>query len=79
MYKSHLVHAIGSKATAIIDGEQKAVIFDVSPCEETNGMSGLLVCTRAPKGTGIGETFSYERGADDALIMFYDLGEFIPS
>ena len=79
MYKSHLHHAIGSKAVAIIDGEQKAVIFNVSSCDETNGMAGILVCVRAPKGEDMGETFSYERGQDDALIMFYDLGEFIPS
>lgn len=78
MYKSHLTTSRTPKAFAIIDGKQKAVIFEVSPCEETNGMGGLLVCPRAPKGEDMGETFSYERGADDALIMFYDLGEFIP-
>jgi len=79
MYKSYLTTSRTPKAFAIIDGEQKAVIFQIAACEETNGMSGLLVCTRAPKGEDMGETFSYERDPEGGLICFYDLGEFIPS
>jgi len=79
MYKSQLTNSRTPKAFAIIDGKQTAVIFEVKACEETGGMTGILVCTRAPKGTDLGDTFSYERGEDDAYILFYDLGEFIPT
>lgn len=78
MYKSHLQHAIGSYAFAEINGEQKAVIYDVNPCDETNGMAGLLVCVRAHQDEDEGETFSFERDSSGFMIAFYDLGEFIP-
>lgn len=80
MYKSELQaeHVLGSYAEVIIDGHKKAIIYEVKASGVTNGLPGLLVCVRAPKGEYLSETFSFERGADDAFIMYYDLGEFIP-
>ena len=79
MYKSRLQHAIGSHAFAEINGEQRAIIYDVKPCDETNGMAGILVCVRAPEDEDASETFSFERDSSGYIIAFYDLGEFIPS
>ena len=73
MYKSHLQHAIGSHAMAVINDSYRAQIWDVKPCEETNGMAGLLVCSRSPYGEDLSETYT------DQGMQFYDLGEFIPT
>ena len=74
MYKSHLVYGKGTHADAILDGVIVAQIWQVSASEETNGLSGILVCMKAPLSEDDSETYSLERGKP-----FYDLGEFIPT